>query len=186
MNTIDKADNDDITYHVMDINMIHKLREIDRSETIDSTYEMSNGELQETKTHLECANWSADELRQIEDQYHLELTNGGMAIGAFAGEDLTAFGVLGHQFVGPDHDQLPVQLLYVSRKFRRRGIGSKILEMIGKEAGKREAKYLYISATETQSAVSFYFNNGSKVLDKADEDLLAKEPKDIHMSKKLF
>ena len=183
---MNQPDNENIVYRTMDLGMISRLGEIDRSETIDHTYEMNAGELLKNETQLECSTWSADELKEIQEQYRLELSKGGMAIGAFAGETLAGFGVLGHQFVGPDLDQLPVQLMYVSRKFRRQGIGTRIMEMIGVEASKRGAKYLYISATETQSAVSFYFSNGSNVLDVADEELLKKEPKDIHMSKKLF
>ncbi|MDN5284520.1 MAG: family N-acetyltransferase [Mucilaginibacter sp.] len=183
---MNQPDNENIVYRLMDLSITGRLGEIDRSETIDLTYEMDQGTLLETETHMECLSWSTDDLKEIQEQYRLELTKGGMAIGAFAGETLVGFGVLGHQFVGPDHDQLPVQLMYVSRNFRRQGIGTRILEMIGDEAGKRGAKYLYISATETQSAVSFYFSNGSNVLDVADKELLKKEPKDIHMSKKLF
>ncbi|WP_256217773.1 hypothetical protein [Paenibacillus sp. OV219] len=46
---------------------------------------------------------------------------------------------------------------------------------------RRGAKALYISSTETRSAVSFYRSGRAQLTAKPDEELLRKEPLDIHM-----
>lgn len=108
-----------------------------------------------------------------------------MAYGAFDGERLVGLGVLAHQFRGEEKNQLQLDLMYVSRSYRRQGIGRQILAYLSAEARKRGAKSLYISSTETRSAVSFYQSQGSRITTDVDEELFTKEPKDVHMTKEL-
>jgi GNAT superfamily N-acetyltransferase len=93
--------------------------------------------------------------------------------------------VLAHQFRGKEHNQLQLDLMYVSRAYRRQGIGTRILSFLSEEARIRGAQSLYISSTETRSAVSFYQSQGSEVTGELDVELYTKEPKDIHMVKEL-
>lgn len=174
-----------ISYQHMILDMACQLGEIDRSETIDKVYEIDGGKLSETDVHYECSNWDEMELKQIKERYSFELENGGIAIGAFEDDHLLGFGVLGHKFMGPALDQLQVDLMYVSREFRKQGIGTRILGMICDQAKIKGAKYLYISSTETGSAVSFYMRNGGRIAGIVDDDLFKKEPGDIHMIKML-
>ncbi|WP_211750057.1 GNAT family N-acetyltransferase [Paenibacillus sp. Marseille-Q4541] len=174
-----------VTHQKMTLEQVHKLKEIDRSEKIDLIYEMNNNELVEVNANHECPNWDEALLDEIQERYLLELNNGGIAIGAFDGELLIGFGVLAHKFRGENQDQLQVDLMYVSRNYRRQGIGTRILSELADEARARGAKTLYISSTETRSAVSFYKNYGSQITAEVDEELFNKEPKDIHMIKEL-
>jgi GNAT superfamily N-acetyltransferase len=170
-----------IIYQIMTIDQANKLQEIDRSEMIDLLYEMKEGVLTEVKSYSECSGWNPDELKQIQERYTFELGNGGMAVGAFLSETLVGFGVLSHQFMGEDKNQLAIDLMYVSRNCRRQGIGTNIIKLLGDEARKRGAKYLYVSSTETASAVSFYKSKGGYIAPAVDEALFRKEPTDIHM-----
>lgn len=175
----------EIAYRLLTAEDESRLREIDRSETIDLIYEMQDGVLTEKAVSNECPAWSAGQLKEIQDRFRYELENGGMAVGAFDGDALAGFGVLAHKFRGENADRLHVDLMYVSRAYRRRGIGTRILDDLSAEARRRGAKYLYISSTETRSAVSFYRSVGSRLAEEADEELLSKEPLDIHMLKEL-
>lgn len=56
---------------------------------------------------------------------------------------------------------------------------------LSEEARRRGARSLYISSTETRSAVSFYQSQGSEMTGEVDKELYTKEPKDIHMIKEL-
>ncbi|MVP01198.1 GNAT family N-acetyltransferase [Paenibacillus lutrae] len=174
-----------ITYQFMTVDQACKLKEIDRSEAIDLIYEMRDGKLSTIEANHECPSWTHDMLIELENRFRFELEHGGMAVGAFDGDTLVGFGVLAHKFRGAKQDQLQVDLMYVSRKYRRQGIGTRIMKEISTEAQKKGAKYLYISSTETRSAVSFYRSNGSEITDTVDEELFVKEPLDIHMIKKL-
>lgn len=174
-----------ITFRELELKEADKIRDIDRSEWIERMYEMREGEMQEIKAGHECPTWEEAELMSLINRCKREIENGGKAIGAFDHERLVGFGVLAHKFRGKNNDQLQVDLMYVSRAYRRRGIGRKIMEALCKEAARRGAKYVYISSTETESAVNFYGSLGSEVTEDVDPELFALEPKDIHMVKKL-
>lgn len=174
-----------ITYRIMNLHDVKQLHEVDRSEYIDLIYEVTDEGLVEHKQNHECANWDQQQLQEMQDRYIYELKQGGMAYGAFDGLRLVGFGVLAHQFRGKEQNQLQLDLMYVSRAYRRRGIGTRILTFLSEEAKKRGAQFLYISSTETRSAVSFYQSQGSEMTGEVDEELYTKEPKDIHMIKEL-
>ncbi|OAB39766.1 GNAT family N-acetyltransferase [Paenibacillus glacialis] len=174
-----------ITYQIMTQDLVNKLKEIDRSEHIDLIYEIQNGQIEEITTNHECPNWDEELIEEIQERYLFELRNGGLSIGAFDGDTLVGFGVLAHQFRGPNHDQLQIDLMYVSNNYRRQGIGTQILNGLSEEARNRGAKYLYISSTETKSAVSFYKSHGSQITEDTDVELFNKEPLDIHMINEL-
>lgn len=161
------------------------IRHIDRSETINKIYKMNDGVLEEIDAGHECPSWDDAHKAELIDRFEKELQSGGMAFGAFDGETLAGFGVLGHRLRGRNQDRLQVDLMYVSRAYRRQGIGTRIMEELSREARKRGASYLYISSTETESAVNFYRASGGHITDQVDEELFRMEPEDIHMLKKL-
>lgn len=163
----------------------YKIRDIDRSETIELIYKCKDGVLEEIKARQECPNWNEDNYQEIISRYECELFNGGTAFGAFDRDKLIGFGVLTNKFRGRENNQLQIDLMYVSRKYRRQGIGSQIIDSLSKVAIEKGAKYLYISSTETESAVKFYSSWGSTITSEIDEELFEKEPYDIHMLKKL-
>ncbi|MEC0238914.1 GNAT family N-acetyltransferase [Paenibacillus dokdonensis] len=161
------------------------LRQIDRSETISKIYKMNDGELEAVAAGHECPTWDDAHTVELIERFEKEIAGGGFAYGAFDGETLAGFGVLGHRFRGDDLDQLQVDLMYVSRSYRRQGIGTRIMRELGREAKERGASYLYISSTETESAVNFYKSSGGEITNQVDEELFQLEPEDIHMLKKL-
>ncbi|KRE29461.1 GNAT family N-acetyltransferase [Paenibacillus sp. Soil522] len=163
----------------------YKIRDIDRTETIELIYKCKDGVLEEIKAGHECPNWKEDNYQEIISRYEDELTNGGTAYGAFDGDKLVGFGVLAHKFRGSENNQLQIDLMYVTRNYRRQGIGRQIMDLLSKVAIEKGAKYLYISSTETESAVKFYSSCGSTLTSEIDEELFEKEPYDIHMLKKL-
>ncbi|MEY9094880.1 GNAT family N-acetyltransferase [Paenibacillus sp. RC84] len=162
-----------------------KIRDIDRSETIELIYTCKNEVLEEIKTGHECPNWKEDDYNAVISRYEYELKNGGTAFGAYDGETLVGFGVLANKFRGQENDRLQIDLMYVTRDYRRQGIGSRIMDELSKAAIEKGAKYLYISSTETESAVNFYTSCGSAITSEVDEELFEKEPDDIHMIKRL-
>lgn len=178
-----------IYYREMTAAGVRLLRQIDRSEHIDLIYEMHDGQVVDRPADHECPTWNDTLLTEIEQRFVRECNRGGFAVGAFAQEEhaerLVGFGVLAVQFRGENLDQLQVDLMYVSRANRRQGIGRQIFEQLREEAVRRGAKALYISSTETRSAVSFYRSSGAELTEKPDEELLKKEPLDIHMVVKL-
>jgi len=169
----------------MSIQEADQLGEIDRSEWIEATYRMVNGQLERLEEGHECATWCEEQVKELIARFGVEVSSGGYAVGAYDEGQLVGFGVLGHKFRGSNSDQLHVDLLYVTRNYRRRGIGKRIMDELEKAAKARGASCLYISSTETQSAVSFYRSYGGELAAQVDPELFALEPYDIHMLKKL-
>jgi len=174
-----------ISFAEMKLEDSYRIRDIDRSETIELIYQCNDGELQEKKVPHECPNWDEEHYKEIIRRYEYELSNGGTAYGAYDGDKLVGFGVLALKFRGKDKNQLQLDLMYVSRNYRRQGIGSQIFYELSQVAIEKGATQLYISATETESAVKFYSSRGSVVTSQVDEELFRKEPNDIHMTKNL-
>lgn len=174
-----------IRVRAMSIEEVERIREIDRSEWIEAIYRMVDGQLEQAEAGHECPTWNEEQLTALIARFQAEASHGGYAVGAYDEGRLVGFGVLGHKLRGRNSDRLHVDLLYVSRDYRRQGIGSRIMDELSREAGNRGAKYLYISSTETQSAVHFYKGYGGQLADEVDPELFALEPEDIHMLKKL-
>ncbi|BFH13837.1 GNAT family N-acetyltransferase [Paenibacillus melissococcoides] len=170
-----------ISIREMQLEEYRKIKEIDRSEQINLIYVNQGDSIVEQPAGHECPTWNPAELKELEERFQYEVKHGGLAIGAFDGDKLAGFGVLAHQFRGPDNDRLQVDLMYVSRPYRRQGIGTRIIQLLSEEAKSRGAEYLYISSTETESAVQFYQSCGSKLTQEKDPELFEKEPHDIHM-----
>lgn len=167
------------------MNDTERITDIDRSERIEFTYQMVNGMLEKVENPHDCPNWRPQDIMAMTSYLKHEIENGGRAVGAFDEEKLVGFGVLAHKFRGEEKDQLQISLMYVSRYYRRQGIGTLIMNMLSQEAVKRDAKYLYISSTETKSAYHFYESCGIEITEVIDKELFELEPKDIHMIKKL-
>ncbi|OWA34967.1 GNAT family N-acetyltransferase [Saccharibacillus sp. O16] len=162
-----------------------RLAEIDRSELIEAICTIEGGQERWTEAGHECPTWNEQELTQLQDRFRHELQAGGAAFGAYDGERLAGFGVLGHRKIGEKQDMLAVDLMYVSRPYRRQGIGTQLMNALSAEAAVRGAKSLYISSTETTSAVHFYRSVGSINANEPDPECLAAEPLDIHMIRPL-
>ncbi|UHA73637.1 GNAT family N-acetyltransferase [Paenibacillus sp. 481] len=165
----------------MQLDEYTKLNEIDRSESINLIYVNQGNTVVEVKARNECPNWDDTQLQEIQDRFQHEIAAGGLAYGAFVEDRLVGFGVLGHKWRGRNQDQLQVDLMYVSRQYRRQGIGAQLIRHLRDAALSRGAAYLYISSTETESAVNFYRACGSQLTPEVDSELFAKEPEDIHM-----
>lgn len=170
-----------VTFQIMSQDQVNRLLDIDRSEYIDIIYEIRNGEMIAIPSEHECPTWTEEMMEGLQKRFEFEIANGGFAVGAFDENKLIGFGVLAYKFRGRDLNQLQVDLMYVTRNYRRQGIGTRIFNQLSVEAKRRGAKYLYISSTETRSAVSFYQSNGSYLATEIDEELYNMEPKDIHM-----
>ena len=110
------------------------------------------------------------------------LESGGAAWGAFDEERIAGMIVLRAQLI-PGTAQLAA--LFVSRPFRRRGIARHLAELLLAFARASNARYVYVSATPSRSAVGFYQSLGFQLADVPDPELFELEPEDIHMTLRL-
>ncbi|MGI6206698.1 MAG: GNAT family N-acetyltransferase [Anaerolineae bacterium] len=170
---------DDLTIRLLaEADLVH-LADLDRSEEITLGYRVEEGRLIAEPVDRKRSRWDEGQVARFRLRVLEQLERGGQAVGAFDGDRLVGFAVLGYCFRGPNRDYLHLDLLHVSRPYRRMGVATRLMEQIESLARERGARRLYISATPSQSAVGFYFSRGARLAPEPDPELHALEPHDI-------
>ena len=161
----------------------HTIADIDRSEHITLGYRFQDGKLSTEEVDWHVPRWTDDGMAEfnlggrIED-LQTKIDSGYKVLAAFDDDAMVGYAVL-REILSEGTAQLAD--LFVSRKYRRCGIGTKLVsEAIGlaKAGG---AKKLYVSAVPSESAVGFYLKQGFEPTQDVHPELFALEPEDIHM-----
>jgi GNAT superfamily N-acetyltransferase len=172
-----------ITIRHLAASELDRIGEIDRSEHVTEEYAYRGGLLERRAVDVRVPPWSrsGDHEHSVQgrvDAWHPILARGGTLVGAFDAETLAGFAIY--------RPNLAVQLanlsaLYVSRSYRRKGVGSLLTREVARLARADGARRLYVSATPSVPTVEFYRSQGFEPTDEPNEELLALEPDDIHM-----
>jgi GNAT superfamily N-acetyltransferase len=163
------------------------IAEIDRSEEVWRGYVCQDGCLQLEDVYWRVPRW-AEEGRGDHSvpgkiaAWRPWLEDGGMMFGAFDGEALAAF-VIYRPHLSPGMAQLAV--LYVSRLYRRQGLGAALVARAIEVARSDGAAQLYVSAAPTAGTVEFYQSQGFRLTQEVNQELFELEPEDIHMAMEL-
>ncbi len=107
---------------------------------------------------------------------------GVKAWGAFVEEKMTGI-IVYRPYLTTDMAQLAA--LFVDKDHRQHGIATHLTHLLEQQAMIDGHTRLYVSATESQSAVSFYRSQGFIPTQDTHPELYALEPNDIHMIKDL-
>jgi len=158
---------------------------IDRSEVIHNVYRLRQGVLVLEPAYCEASGWPPGEIEKVTPSLYACFHRGGGFYGAFDDLHLIGAAVIDGDFIGPHRDWIALQGLYVSRAYRRKGVGTSLFEHARSMARERGAKRLYISSTPTQNTVDFYLRLGCEIASEPDPTLLALEPEDIHLACKI-
>ncbi|MDQ0230127.1 GNAT family N-acetyltransferase [Metabacillus malikii] len=175
----------EITIKELNKHEITRIKEIDRSEEIGYKYVHNDGELEKVELNVHAPRWTPEIIQENINMLTPILDNEGHFLGAFHQEKLVGVAVLGGEFIGDNQDELQMAFLYTSNGYRRSGIGKQLMDKVSHLAKSKGAKKLYISAAETESAVSFYLHYGCKLAPKVNSELYALNPEDIHFIKEL-
>jgi GNAT superfamily N-acetyltransferase len=171
----------------MDSSELDRLGEIDRTEHIDSIYVQQEEALEERPQPYDVPPWSPTGNHphtipiQIDFIEH-HIVQEASIFGAFAGDRLVGIGLV-TPHIRPGIAQLAY--LHVSRGYRGCGVGRRLvaeMERVAREAGDVE---MVVSATPTVRTVHFYMACGFAPMADPLPELFAKEPEDIHLSKRL-
>jgi predicted N-acetyltransferase YhbS len=154
---------------------------IDRSEVVDTVYEVRNGALALRPEHHDVRGWPPGEPQKYTPILEACHDHGGWLYGIFDGRRLVGAAVLEARFIGREADQLQLKFMHVGRSHRGRGLGRRLFERARREALRRGAKRLYVSATPSRHTIDFYLRLGCRVTPEPDPELLELEPEDIHL-----
>src|SRR4051812_24249523 len=178
---------DELTIRPLEYEELGRIAEIDRTEQIGLIFVERGAELEGRP-----GDWSAPAWDQEGDGEHSVVTHardlehyvdaGGVALGAFERERLVGIGA-----VVPHLRPATAQLawLHVTAGRRDLGIGRQLadaLEAIARDAGDHR---IVVSATPSEHTVTFYRRRGYEVMAEPLEELLAREPDDVHLQKVL-
>jgi len=166
---------------------LDRVREIDRSEPIDTLY-VQDGVWLERR----AGDWSAPAWDPVGEGEHSvaaqqrelnELVErGAVAFGAFDDDETVGIGVV-LDAVRPGVAQLAY--LHVTRGRRAQGIGGRLADALELRAREMGSTTIVVSATPSVNTVDFYRRRGYAPMAQPLSELLEREPEDIHLSKAL-
>lgn len=163
------------------IDDIDSLAAIDRSELMTQEFYLREGALVSEPRQLEVRKWSGDWLADVLAVARKHQAEGATLFGLYDGETLAAAAQVSTQPMGPRSDTLQFTWLHVSRPYRRQGLATRLMRLCQDAARAQGARYLYISATPSNSAIGFYLSQGAYLNPEIDPEQFALEPDDIHL-----
>jgi GNAT superfamily N-acetyltransferase len=177
----------DIEYRVLERSELARVREMDRTETIEGRYVQRGIALELERGDFSSPSWDLEgtgmySVAALQAMLESTFDRGARAIGAFESGRLVGIGV-----VLPDVRPRVAQLvaLYVSSGERGRGVGVRLcdeLDLVARAAGDVE---MVVSATPSANTVGFYLNRGFAPMADPLPELYELEPEDVHMWKSL-
>ena len=158
---------------------------IDRSEHVEVQYRIDHGRLVEAPVALaDIPTWDPVGSGEHSVASHMAfcasvVAHGAALLGAFDDDGE----LMGLATVNPSFEPGLAWLatLHVSRAHRRRGAATALWDACVALARGAGARSLYVSATQTGSAVGFYLSRGCRLADPVHPELFAHEPEDIHL-----
>lgn len=172
---------DSIIFRDLALQETGRIAEIDRAEDIAGHYILEHKDLKFIPAYEKVNAFDPPELDDLLARQQQLLEEGGKVIGAFSGTALVAVASVERKKRGSRSDYCKMDILYVSKNYRGLNIGKRLLEESKKTARLFGAEKLYISATPTKRTVDFYLKQGAIITQEPDEELLRKEPDDIHL-----
>ena len=168
-------------YRVLSREEIRSLIQIDRTETIENIHYVRDGKLTLEKEHWDVEDWGAEEKQHRIIRLQKLYDDGYTLFGAFDGQTLAGMSL-------SDPNPLPSAVgrfnfggLWVSQKYRGRGVGRTLAQLIINKARESGAETVYVSATPSENTVRFYMSLGFQLAELIDPGMFELEPEDIHM-----
>jgi pimeloyl-[acyl-carrier protein] methyl ester esterase len=170
-----------VVYRVLEPHESDRLGTLDRSEHIDGNYRFRNGALELDPMSQQVPTWGDSELALYVSRLQALMHRNGVVFSAWVTDALIGIASLDTTHVGGNRSVMNLDMLYVSAKFRGRGVARELARRVEERARELGATQLYISATPTRRTVDFYLRRGAAVLASPDPTLFAREPDDIHL-----
>lgn len=171
-----------ITIRQLAADDLERVHEIDVSEEGTVLYHCTDGVLQTTDETWARPVWSA-ETWQERLHHWVDDLQPDLFLGAFVDDQLVGLASLCYQLT---ETMAQLTTLHVDRHHRRQGVAKALLREVIRLVRANGAQSLYVSGTESTSAVNFYLSQGFRPTDSPDPMLFALEPNDIHMIMPLY
>ena len=174
--------------HVIEIralpaDRLSEIAHIDRSEHIDTIFEVHAGSLSSRTVDIDVPRWDSEgadphSVGAFMDDLAPILERGATLLAAFDRDDVVGVAIVENSFEG---HMAWLAFLHVSHAHRRRGVASALWAEAVDRARMAGARSIYVSATPSGSAVGFYLARGCTVVPVPHVELHAAEPDDVHL-----
>jgi len=169
-----------VTFRKLTIDECGRISEIDASQYIKNAWREVDGVRQ-----LVFIDWYEEGLPNGYENHLANLKRtfdrGGAVFGAFEGERLIAYCSVNKPLFGVRFKYALLDQLFISKEYRRCGIGKALMQMCADEARSWKAEKLYICAASAEETLAFYFAIGCIEALEVNEELLALDPRDYQL-----
>jgi len=176
-----------IQYKRLDHTDLDGLNCIDRRDYSSTWCVVKNGVITQEQREFKHPGFSKTHWEQILSEFTKDLKNGSVILfGAF--DEQVLIGLSGIEIdkqYGPEKNMFNLRAMWISKAYRRQGIGKQLLNGVKQEAKNQKIDTLHVSATPVPGTVKFYMHEGCTLLSIPDPELFALEPEDIHMTLRL-
>jgi len=172
----------------LQLSELHRLSDINRSESIRVGYRQQGEQLIPREVDWDVPNWSPELGSHSVEAKHsglLKLADEApdtVFLGAFVKDRLVGLAAWRPRLTDTMSE---LAFLHVDCNHRRQGVASALCDEVDRLAIAGGLPAMYVSATESESAVGFYQSRGFRPTATPHPELLAKEPDDIHMVRQL-
>ncbi|MBO4988775.1 MAG: GNAT family N-acetyltransferase [Clostridia bacterium] len=125
--------------------------------------------------------WSLPECRELAQKILYQLSLGAIAYGAIKDNRIVGFALILNQRFGSKNQYIDLAEFYVSKPYRRKGIGKALFQMSCIAAKKLGGKKLYISAHSAEESIAAYKSYGCTLAKEINQSLAAREPCDLQL-----
>jgi len=163
---------------------IERIKEVDCSQKVKAVYRAqstSNGlglvlKRLAQNPPIEIPAWGKLGIRYRIERWRPQLEKGGLMMGAFDGERLVGFAVLGPTYKDGSAE---MAALFIHADYRGSGIGASLMSEIESVSEARGVKVLYVHSKPTGASVEFLIRHGFQVIGLLDKTKVVHLPWDI-------
>jgi GNAT superfamily N-acetyltransferase len=170
-----------IFYRNIEIFETHRISEIDASIYIKHAWRDQDG--QKKLVDLDYYEPGFPEgLAHHQEALETTILNHGYAIGAFNKEGMmVGFATLNKELFGKKSTYVLLDQLFISKPYRKKGIGKKLMDLCIDKARSFGANKIYICAGSSADTIFFYKALGCQEVVEINQALLERDPRDIHL-----
>lgn len=172
-------------YRRMKLEEAERIKEIDATCYIKNAWRYIDGVLTLVEidfTDYELPNgfcWHLEHFKQT-------IENGGYAFGCFDTDVLVGYGTLHGQIFGEKSKYILLDQLFVSKDYRNKGIGRRIVSMCTEQAKFLGANKLYLCAGSSEDTIAFYKKIGCVTAAEINRGLFENDPNDMQLELQLI
>ena len=167
-------------FHAYSLSSAARIREIDASTFVKRAWRLVDGVKQWV-----AINWQDEDFPNGYENHLAALkatfANDGFAIGAFDNERLVGFCSVNLEVFGKQYKYVLLDQIFISKEYKRKGIGRKLFTMSADKARLNGADKLYICAGSSEDTLAFYASLGCKDAEEINQEIYENDPNDVQL-----